>query len=363
MRMPTDIKAIHPAGRATKGFSLLEILVAMVIFTIVAGAAFGLFMNQEPVYNQQISVAGMSIGLNNAISQIQMNLVNAGTGEFVGSNMPNAPLGVVVTNQTSTACNNAATYTYTAACFDTMTIVTAAPAPVPALNPAAAVSTTSGTMTLTPATGDTAAKDAAYFLTGDEILLVKNDGSQLDTVVLTANGAVVGTNVQLTFTPTASNGTNAIDPLGITSNWFSKLGTSYATNDWAVKLNGVTYSVDTTTNASDPTLISQSFGDGVSAPVQVADQVIGFKIGAALWNSATLTTGSYIYTASQYTNAGTSDPYDYTLIRSIRVSLIGRTTPSTDKLVTFRNGFDGGPYEIQGTSIVVNPRNMSMNDN
>jgi len=363
MKITADTNAVCSTRRASKGFSLLEILIAMVIFTIVAGAAFGLFMNQEPVYNQQVSVAGMSIGLNNAISQVQMSLVNAGTGEFVGSNMPNAPLGVVITNQGSTACNNAATYTYTAACFDTLTIVTAAPPPVPALNPAAAVNTTSGTLTLTPAPGDTAAKDAAYFLKGDEIFLVKNDGSQLDTVVLTANGAVVGTNVQLTFTPAAANGTNAVDPLGITSNWFSKLGTSYATNDWAVKLNGVTYSVDTATNPKDPTLISQSFGDGLGAPVQVADQIIGFKVGAALWNSATLTTGDYIYTASQYTNAGAADAYDYTLVRSVRVSLIGRTTPSTDTLVKFRNGFDGGPYQIQGTSIVVNPRNMSMNDN
>jgi hypothetical protein len=50
------------------------------------------------------------------------------------------------------------------------------------------------------------------------------------------------------------------------------------------------------------------------------------------------------------------------LIRSVRTSLIGRTTPNYSSQYTYRNTFDGGPYQVQGTAIVVNPRNMSMND-
>lgn len=364
MKKSANIKSAARSIRASKGFSLVEMLVAMLMFTVVAGAAFDLFNRQAPVYSQQISTAGMSVGLNNAISQIQMNLVNAGTGEFVGSGMPNAPLGVVVTNSTSSSCNTSATYTYTSACFDKLTIITAAPAPVPALNPAAAVDATSGSLTATPAAGDTAATDATYFKSGDEVLLVNNQGSQVNAVVLSANATAVGSIIHMTFTPPAAN-----DPMGITTNSFSKIGTSFSTTDWIVKLNSITYQVDTTTNPADPTLTSTSYTDSAGTPVQVADQVIGFKVGAALWNSYASTTTDYIYDASQYTSttptssSPVSDPYDYLLVRSVRVSLIGRTPPSQAGTNVFRNGFDGGPYQIQGASIIVNPRNMSMNDN
>jgi hypothetical protein len=44
------------------------------------------------------------------------------------------------------------------------------------------------------------------------------------------------------------------------------------------------------------------------------------------------------------------------------VSLIGRTSPSNADS-EFRNSFDNGRYQVQGIAVVVNPRNMSMNDN
>jgi hypothetical protein len=46
----------------------------------------------------------------------------------------------------------------------------------------------------------------------------------------------------------------------------------------------------------------------------------------------------------------------------VRVSLIARTQPSTDPSFTFRNAFDNGPYIVQGASVVVDPRNLSMNE-
>jgi hypothetical protein len=50
------------------------------------------------------------------------------------------------------------------------------------------------------------------------------------------------------------------------------------------------------------------------------------------------------------------------MVRSIRVSLIGRTTPSNID-TEFQNTFDQGHYQVQGIAVVINPRNMSMNDN
>jgi hypothetical protein len=93
------------------------------------------------------------------------------------------------------------------------------------------------------------------------------------------------------------------------------------------------------------------------------DQVIGFKVGAAIRNSITDTMNTqYNYNASTYTVNTTNDSaYMFSLVRSVRVSLIARTQPSTDPSFTFRNAFDGGPYQVQGASVVVNPRNLNLN--
>jgi hypothetical protein len=65
--------------------------------------------------------------------------------------------------------------------------------------------------------------------------------------------------------------------------------------------------------------------------------------------------GTYDYNNADYAS-------NYYLVRSMRISLIARTTPSNDPAYDFINPFDGGKYQVQGASIVVNPRNMSMND-
>ncbi len=92
------------------------------------------------------------------------------------------------------------------------------------------------------------------------------------------------------------------------------------------------------------------------------EQVIGFKIGAAIWNAPD-TQPKYNYDASSYTDITPNDmAYNFSLVRAVRVSLIGRTTPSADPNYKFRNAFDNGAYQVQGTAVVVNPRDMSMND-
>src|SRR5271166_4108091 len=89
-------------GMPDVGFSLLELLVAMVIFLIVGGAAFTLFMRQQPFANQQLNQVGLSIGMRNAMTQLQNDLVNAGAGQFAGANIPSWPVGVAIVNNVST---------------------------------------------------------------------------------------------------------------------------------------------------------------------------------------------------------------------------------------------------------------------
>jgi len=113
-----------------------------------------------------------------------------------------------------------------------------------------------------------------------------------------------------------------------------------------LKLAPITYQVD----ASDPTNPKLTRTQGGQTNV-ISEQIIGFKVGAAVWNGTTDDT--YSFDANTYL-------HDWSLIRSVRISLIGRT--QTDVANNFRNSFDGGAYKIESVSVVINPRNLSMND-
>jgi len=334
---------------------------------LVSGTAFTLFMRQQPFANQQQNQVGLSIGLRNAMTQLQNDLVNAGTGQFAGANIPSWPVGVAIVNNIPGGdCYTAATQTYSASCFDSVSMVTAnlAVPPIHADGAGGCTATNQTTSTGDPASGLNAAQTAANYQQGDQLLLLTGNGKLFTTVVLTQAAQVSGTYVQFTHSATAANGSNtaANDPLGIStdsSDANNKLASSFCSADWIIKLAPITYSVNAA-NPADPLLIRSQNGNTAT----VMEQVIGFKVGATIWNNATDTvTTQYNYNAATYTNNTANDQaYNFTLVRSIRISLIGRTTPSTDPNYTFRNTFDQGRYQIQGVGIVVNPRNMSMRD-
>jgi prepilin-type N-terminal cleavage/methylation domain-containing protein len=381
------------------GFTLLEFLVAMAVFLTVTGAVFSLLRKDDPLFNQQQNMVGVNLSLQNAVTQLQMDGVNAGTGYYAGANVPNWPVGITIQNPSPTAgtCGDNATFTYGSTCFDTLNIISVDPNTLPQhLGAAAGCAATysgggaSSTMVLyTPgSTSGQASALAAKYVSGDELLLVKVDGSQMTTVALTANGSSAGSVVTLAFKTTNSDGTNtaANDFLGITTNTgaadnpHTQLGTSFCNSDWILRLQPITYKVDASVS-TDPKLVRVQGG----ATNVIAEQVIGFRVGASLWNdthdtdlatstiaaacagssdstSGSTTYYSYNYNACSY-GAGNGASYDYSIIRSIRVSIIGRTPPnSAGNAITFRNSFDSGPYQIQGLSVVINPRNLSMTD-
>ena len=346
------------------GFTLLELLIAIIVFTVVAGVALSLVAKHVPLYNRQQSTVAMNIGLRSAIAQMELDMVNGGTGYYVGANIPSWPIGVTLVNNTPTgSCFDSTTNTYGADCFDRLNII-AADASTPPSHPTDigtnCVSTTASILFSDPVPPTTLAELEAQFKDGDQLLLVKGDGSQMTTTVLTADADVSGGKVRLQHNPTGADGTNdpLLDPLGISTNFNNKLGTEFCDDDWILKLSPVSYSVDTSV-ADNPKLVrTQSGTSGV-----VAEQIIGFKLGASVWNDSN-GTDQYYFDASTYPNTdGTgTDPYNYTLVRSVRVSLIGRTTPVNDPTYSFRNTFDNSPYQIQAVSVVVNPRNLSMKD-
>jgi hypothetical protein len=226
---------------------------------------------------------------------------------------------------------------------------------------------------------------AGNYKSGDQLLFVTNSGSQYTTIKLSAN-ATTGTgalNVLIKL-PVASHtttsattpglntaGASGPDKYDMTTHANSMLGESFCPTDWVLRLIPIQYAVDIS-NPTNPTLTRTVAGVAQTLSQKtLATQIIGFKIGASLFNSTTDTDSTtYCFDAKKYDSncPGIADgssgawTYNYTLVRSVMVSLIGRTRPVTDPTYVFRNSFDSGPYEIQGVSVVVNPRNMSMSD-
>jgi prepilin-type N-terminal cleavage/methylation domain-containing protein len=391
--MRNHLSRLPKVGSRNQAFSLIELMVAMAITLLVSASVFVLFSQQRASANQQQGLVGLNIGIRNAMSQLQLDLANAGTGYYVGADVPSSPVGVTIVNNVPPAGSscytpptvNAPYGTYGTNCFDRLNVLTAAnsvtpPYPINATGPQGCSDTSTGTAYGQAATNPDGTKlsltaTAANYSQGNQLLFLNGKGSKMSAVILTQTPTVVGSTVMFTFNATNTDGTNTganwrtNDPLDIaacdggpcpTPNNF---GNQFCGGDWILKLSPISYYVDSS-NPNDPELIRNQG----SNTVVVMDQVIGFKVGATIYNSINdqLKT-EYNYDASTYNlNNVSPPPYDsaymFSLVRSVRVSLIGRTKPSTDPSFTFRNPFDGGPYQVQGASVVVDPRNLSMND-
>jgi prepilin-type N-terminal cleavage/methylation domain-containing protein len=398
------------------GFTMVELLVAMAIFLIISAAGFSLLAQHQPIFNQQQNLAEVNIALRNAVAQMEIDIGNAGANYYPTANIPNYPVGVVIKNNpvaTSGDCRSGTPLLYGAPCFDQMSIITAdinttpmhpSIAPVTPAIPggdAACAETLSGntgnanatntrTRTLAyliPPTGSTVAQInalAGNFKSGDQILFVTNDGAYYTSAALTAAGAsypntTSPTYIKLTYgatttTPNPLGGTlygynplGANDNYGMTSDANTMISEGFCATDWVLRLTPVTYKVDTTTDPNNPTLLRQVAGlTQTQAQQTLATQVLGFKIGAVLFEGGTTDSPTYCFDNTKYdtnclTPVNTPPNYanNYTTIRSVMVSLIGRTNPNPSPTYKFRNTFDSGPYEIQGVSVVINPRNMS----
>jgi type II secretory pathway pseudopilin PulG len=337
MKKRAECPALTP--KRSWGFSLLELMIAVAVFTIVGGVALSLFQQHTKMFTNQQNMVGLNIALRNSLAQIQEDTVNAGDGYYQVTSS-DWPIGVSITN--------------VAGGYDTLNIITAptAPAQLPA---GTCVNTTSGTVTLVPPSGYTAASYASQFAANHEILFINGQGNQLTTGMLTTAGVASGTNVTLTYAGTnvAPVGTNSAtnDPLGISTAVFpagsnDQLGQQFcqATGDWVMPLGTISYTVDGSNRLTRTVNGNTDY---------VATQIISFKVGASTYvNQATGSSSSYTYVGGYQTN----------LTRSIRVSVIGRTPPNEYIGTTFTNCFDGGNYEIEALSLVINPRNLTMND-
>jgi Tfp pilus assembly protein PilW len=363
MKKTLTLSNARQAGKRSTGFSLVELLVAMAVFMVIGGAALLLVRRHVPLYTTQQNQAGLNITMRNVATQMQIEAVNAGSGYLPGANVAAWPVGITLVNNAGGSCYNAGTNTYGAGCFDQLNIITVQN--IPSARPAgdAAGTTnanlTSSTLYLIP-TDSTKLTDLKNSLhAGDKILLLTQSGQQMTTTSLKTDATVSGAAVQLSVWPTDSTGKSTTgDPFTITDTDATDLKATFSPyTDWALKLAPITYCVDTTTDANSPALRRVVNYSGTCKNTDgdvVANQMIGFRVGAYVVDGSATNDNDYNFNRP-------ATPYKWGAIRSLRVSMIARTSP--DPTNPYRNSFDQGPYKVEALSVIINPRNLSMNDN
>jgi prepilin-type N-terminal cleavage/methylation domain-containing protein len=373
--------------REAAGFTLVELMIAITVFLVIGAAAMSLFKQHASLFNDQQYQIGLNVSLRNALAQIENDVVNAGTGWYnATNNVASWPIGVTISNNSAGGnnCHVPGTPTYTSLCFDTLNIVVPDPSTPPgqvyvapgAPGCATPALTTSGAMTIAPIAPTTIGQLTGGFTAGSQVLFIHvgTSGTTMTTAILTGTATNSGGKALLAYGATNADGTNAsttndklnltltgtVDPALIPTTLTDQFCSG---TDWVVKVQQVTYSVNTALDPTGPTLV-RTVNSGT--PIPIASQIIGFKVGAS---TVTLNGGNVSSSAGYcYISTSSTAPcYDnqFNQIRSVRVSLIGRTPPkiyTNTSSTLFINGFDQQPYKIQALSIIVNPRNLSMND-
>jgi len=449
-----------------QGTTLLELVFAVVLFTIISGVAFSLMYQQQNSSQGTQGQVALNMALRSTESLLQMDLANAGNGYYQIQGMGNNALGVSINNNVVPSGGTCTwlvsppptnpmlpTKNYGSNCFDQLTVLSyvdpslgyATPVlnPVP-VSPATTVNvhTSSSVVASVPTsyTG-TFAQAVAAFNVGDYLLFLTNDGPASAgssfpayTVVKITSIASSSANSTITFgfTPTTnSNGSNSMtsDPFNLSTcdgaatcptpsvvnagppadNFITA---SFAATDYILKLvpvsyqvcngpgtstvpasptvlTGALYSCDQTANSPDianpklwrtmksnatqgtpatPAGCSLSGSTGGCCPANyvcsvVMEQILGFKVGASIWNAANPSNTDvpyYNYDASSYSiNTAADQAFNFGNLVSVRVSIIGRTAPAITQNYVYKNNFDGGPYQVQGMALVVNPRNLN----
>ncbi len=364
------------AGRKlAAGFSLIELMVAMSLFMIVGGAAIALVRKHMPLFNTAQNQTNLNITLRNAVAQFQMEVVNAGTG-FAGTTPTSfSPMGVTISKAPAANCATASTPpVYASSCFDSFTLITVdnnlpllAPwgsdptKPPPIQN----ADTTQTTIYLTNPAGATLANYtawAALLTPGTELMFVQGGtdmpaGQALISLVTVASATPNANYIQVTTTGGTVKSASCVgtpdpsdskqDPLGIyDAAECGRFTDSFNPGlDYVIKLGaGATYKVD----GSDPTnpKLVRTTATGTDV---IAEQIIGFTVGA--WSSKT---AGYSLDPLAYGK-------DWASIRSLQVQIVARATPNSDNPSSFQNAYDQGNYQVQGISVVVNPRNLNTN--
>src|SRR5215467_6985854 len=99
MKLSPKQRSLSRRRSAADGFTLIELTIAISVFLIIGAAAMSLFKQHAALFNDQQYQIGLNVSLRNALSQMENDVVNAGTGWYNGVNsIASWPIGVTITN-------------------------------------------------------------------------------------------------------------------------------------------------------------------------------------------------------------------------------------------------------------------------
>jgi type IV pilus assembly protein PilW len=298
--MDTNIgtaKSLSSRGvpQGEKGSTLIEVLAAVVIFSIVLTAAFATFIFQKQSYTTQTHVAGMQQNLRVALDTLSRDIRMAGYGVYSDITVPASVVGAtgspvvlrgIFGGDGGTTSPDGIYILYS---YDMDNTVSALQ---PTLATASVTAVNSGTVivNVTPGTG-------TRFPVGELVLL--NNGSTADLYQVTSRD-----NNSLTFGSTPVINANG----HAASNW-------YDVDSKVSRARFVRYWIDTT-NAEHPVLMVTRLPGTVSQPVADDIEDLQFVYGIASSNDNALVAG---------TSDSPANDTDRQRIRRVNLSIIART--------------------------------------
>ena len=85
-----------------RGFTLIELTIAITVFLVIGAAAMSLFKQHASLFSDQQYQIGLNVSLRNALAQMENDVVNAGTGWYnAANNVASWPIGVKIVNNTA----------------------------------------------------------------------------------------------------------------------------------------------------------------------------------------------------------------------------------------------------------------------
>ena len=278
--------------RCRKGSTLIEVLTAVVIFSIVLTAAFATFNFQKQSYTTQTRVAEMQQNLRFSLDTLLRDIRMGGYGLNSNINVPLSVVGggsgtiVMRGFQGADGGTSAPDGIYILYAYDMDNTV---PALQPTLTTASVAAGNGGvTVSVTPGTG-------TRFSAGDVVVL--HDGASADLYQVASSD-----NSSVTFGGTILTSGHS--------------GNIYDVGSKLSRAQFVRYFIDNTTNPGHPTLMVTRLPGAVSQPVADDVEDLQFIYGIASSNDNVL--------VSSTANALSSD-LDRQRIRRINLSIVVRT--------------------------------------
>jgi type IV pilus assembly protein PilW len=266
----------HPEA----GFSLVEVMAALVILAIAMTAVFATFISQQKSFTVQNRVAEIQQNLRQAVEYMSRDIRMAGYGIPDNVTIPNNVVAAGVTSLRSLYAKDNTTgpdQVYILYLFD----MDANQPPTTSNNAAS------------NATSITVASANNFLAGGGELVLI-TDGTTAD--LYETSSGTSGTNMNFRTGSTGFNGYH---------------GKSYPAGSTVAKARFVRYYIDKTTDSAHPTLMVDRMGGGTTQPV--ADDIEDLQLTYGIDTNG-----------DGNVDGWTASPTTYSQIRQVRLQLTAR---------------------------------------